>query len=56
MQLNQPIVGMSVTGEGLGYRFAASDGGVFDFGDAIFEGSMGGTPLNPPVVATALQQ
>ncbi len=56
IQLNQPIVGMSSTGDGLGYRFAASDGGSFDFGDAIFEGSMGGTPLNQPVVATALHQ
>ena len=31
----------------------ASDGGVFAFGDAGFHGSMGGKPLNAPVVATA---
>ena len=29
---------------------AASDGGVFSYGDAVFLGSMGGTPLNQPVV------
>ena len=31
----------------------ASDGGIFAFGDAPFEGSMGGTPLNEPVVGMA---
>jgi hypothetical protein len=28
----------------------ASDGGIFTFGDAQFYGSMGGHPLNKPVV------
>ena len=31
----------------------ASDGGIFAFGDAGFYGSMGGTPLNRPVVGIA---
>ena len=31
----------------------ASDGGVFNFGDAAFYGSMGGQHLNPPVVGIA---
>ena len=38
---------------GSGYRFVASDGGVFNFGDANFFGSMGGTPLSAPVVGMA---
>ena len=38
---------------GEGYRFVASDGGVFNFGDAGFYGSAGGTPLNSPVVGMA---
>jgi Pro-kumamolisin, activation domain/IPT/TIG domain len=38
---------------GQGYRFVASDGGVFDYGDATFWGSMGGTPLAKPVVGLA---
>ncbi len=38
---------------GEGYRFVASDGGVFNFGDAGFYGSAGGTPLNAPVVGMA---
>jgi hypothetical protein len=38
---------------GQGYRFVASDGGVFNFGDAGFYGSAGGTPLNAPVVGMA---
>jgi len=36
-----------------GYRMVAGDGGVFDFGNAQFQGSMGGKPLNQPVVASA---
>jgi len=36
-----------------GYRMVAGDGGVFDFGTAQFYGSMGGKPLNKPVVASA---
>jgi hypothetical protein len=38
---------------GTGYRFVASDGGVFSFGDANFFGSMGGTRLNEPIVGMA---
>ncbi len=38
---------------GEGYRFVASDGGVFNYGDAGFSGSAGGTPLNAPVVGMA---
>jgi hypothetical protein len=33
-----------------GYWTVASDGGVFSFGDAQFYGSMGGRPLDKPVV------
>ncbi|HEX7167979.1 MAG TPA: hypothetical protein VF230_13460 [Acidimicrobiales bacterium] len=35
---------------GDGYWLAATDGGMFSFGDAQFFGSMGGTPLSRPVV------
>ena len=38
---------------GEGYRFVASDGGVFDFGDAAFWGSAGSLSLNAPVVGMA---
>jgi hypothetical protein len=38
-----------------GYRFVASDGGVFDYGaGAPFLGSMGGMHLNKPVVGMAV--
>ena len=38
-----------------GYRFVASDGGVFAYGaGAPFLGSLGGTPLNAPVVGIAV--
>ena len=36
-----------------GYWMAASDGGVFNFGDAHYFGSAGGAPLNQPVVSMA---
>jgi IPT/TIG domain len=36
-----------------GYRLVASDGGIFSFGTAPFHGSMGGKPLNAPVVGMA---
>ena len=36
-----------------GYRLAASDGGVFTFGQFGFYGSEGGTGLNAPVVGIA---
>jgi len=35
---------------GQGYRFVASDGGIFDYGDATFWGSTGSLHLNAPVV------
>jgi ribosomal protein L24E len=36
-----------------GFLVSAGDGGVFNFGNAAFAGSMGGTPLNKPVVGIA---
>ena len=51
--LHAPVVGITSTQDGLGYRFVASDGGVFCFGNAHFLGSMGGTPLNQPAVGMA---
>ena len=42
---SQPSGGVS------GYWQMANDGGVFTFGNAQFYGSMGGRPLNRPVVA-----
>ena len=36
-----------------GYDIAASDGGVFAFGAAVFHGSMGGRHLNKPVAGAA---
>ncbi len=38
---------------GDGYRFVASDGGIFDFGSAGFFGSAGSLSLNAPVVGIA---
>jgi predicted heme/steroid binding protein len=38
---------------GEGYWLVASDGGVFNFGDAVFHGSTGGIKLNQPIVGMA---
>jgi hypothetical protein len=47
---SQPFA-MSAPIDRTGYRFVASDGGVFNYGaGAPFLGSMGGTPLNKPIV------
>ena len=51
--LNQPVVGMASTPDGLGYWMVAADGGVFSYGDAHFYGSTGAIHLNRPVVAMA---
>jgi hypothetical protein len=53
MRLNQPIVGMASTPDGMGYWMVASDGGIFSYGTAGFYGSMGGKPLNQPIVGIA---
>ena len=53
MSLNKPVIAMSASETGAGYRLLASDGGVFSFGDAPFLGSTGSTPLATPVVALA---
>jgi hypothetical protein len=41
-RLNAPVVGMVPSTDGGGYFMVASDGGVFAFGDARFEGSCPG--------------
>jgi len=51
--LDQPIVGMASTPSGHGYWLVAGDGGIFSFGDAPFDGSMGGHHLNAPIVGMA---
>ena len=47
-----------VTGSGVtvvlgGYWLVGGDGGLFDFGSAKYHGSMGGVPLQAPVVGLA---
>ena len=51
--LNKPIVGMAATPDGKGYWLVASDGGIFNYGDAGFAGSTGSLPLNKPIVGMA---
>jgi hypothetical protein len=44
---------MAATPDGGGYRFVASDGGIFDEGDATFFGSTGNIQLRAPIVGMA---
>ena len=48
--LNKPIVGMMSTFDGAGYWLVASDGGIFSYGNAGFQGSAGSLHLNAPMV------
>jgi outer membrane protein assembly factor BamB len=50
-----PTTGAAATtnGPGIGYTMAASDGGIFNFGEAGYFGSQGGKPLDKPVVGIA---
>ncbi|GAC1590798.1 MAG: hypothetical protein NVS3B21_08700 [Acidimicrobiales bacterium] len=45
--------GSAATGDGSGLWLVAPDGGIFSYGAAPFFGSMGGKPLNAPIVAMA---
>ncbi|HMC40645.1 MAG TPA: peptidoglycan-binding protein [Acidimicrobiales bacterium] len=49
--IEKPVVAMAPTPSGAGYWLAASDGGIFNYGDARFYGSAGGAPLAQPIVA-----
>ena len=48
--MNKPIVGIAATPDGKDYWLVASDGGIFTFGDAKVDGSMGGRYLAQPIV------
>jgi hypothetical protein len=49
--LNKPVVGMAASPDG--YWLVASDGGIFAFNLPFF-GSMGGKPLDAPIVGLAV--
>jgi hypothetical protein len=46
-------VGIAATPTGQGYWLVAADGGIFAYGDAVFDGSTGAIHLNQPVVGIA---
>jgi hypothetical protein len=51
MTMSSAITGMAATPDGEGYWLVGTDGGIFAYGDAAFEGSLGSIKLNGPVVA-----
>jgi hypothetical protein len=52
--VSTPAASFAFGGPGCsGYRFVASDGGIFDFGAAAFEGSAGNLALQAPIVGMA---
>ena len=53
LRLSKPIVGMAPTPDGRGYWLVASDGGIFNYGDAAFYGSTGAIRLDQPIVGMA---
>ena len=50
--LNNPVVGVTATRIGEGYRMVASDGGIFSYG-APFYGSLGANAHSQPVACLA---
>ena len=50
-KLNKPVVGMVRYGDG--YLMVGADGGIFNFSDSPFAGSLGDKPPASPVVAVA---
>jgi hypothetical protein len=44
---------MMTTFDGAGYWLVASDGGIFSYGDAGFQGSAGALHLNAPMTGGA---
>ena len=50
-KLNKPVVGMVRYGNG--YLMVGADGGIFNFSDKTFSGSLGGDPPSRPIVFAA---
>jgi hypothetical protein len=50
-RLNRPVTGMVPFGNG--YLMVAEDGGIFNFSNRAFAGSLGGQRLSAPIVAVA---
>ncbi len=50
---NSPVVGVASARTGNGAWVVAADGGVFTYGSAPFEGSLGAMHLNQPIVGMA---
>jgi NlpC/P60 family len=53
VNVSHPIVGITPTKDDGGYWLVGSDGGIFAFGDAPYEGSTGAIVLNKPIVGMA---
>jgi CHAP domain len=51
--VSSPVLVGAATPDGKGYWLASADGGVFSFGDAPFEGSLGDLALQGPIIAMA---
>jgi len=52
-RLNRPVVAIVPTAGNRGYWLVASDGGVFDFSNLAFRGSLAGSTLARPIVSIA---
>ena len=49
--LNQPVDGLVAFGNG--YLLGAADGGIFNFSNQAFVGSLGGKKIPSPITAVA---
>jgi Right handed beta helix region len=51
-----PVPEYTVPAPGGGYRLVASDGGIFTFGNAVYDGSLPGSGIKPPAPVVGLTQ
>jgi hypothetical protein len=56
LSVNSSFISLSPVTYTQGYEFTAGDGGLFNYGGYPFDGSLGGTPLNQPIVGGAEAQ
>jgi hypothetical protein len=52
-KVNAPVRSMVPTPDGAGYWLVAGDGGIFNFSDGPFAGSLGADPPQHPITAVA---
>ena len=54
VKLNKPVQSLVPDADGSGYWLVASDGGIFNYSNKPFAGSLGASPPAKPVTSVAV--